>query len=82
MVVTDGRLTIDVPFEEGDTVLNALQRVIKISAPCQGRGVCGRCLIEVEQPDGSLKKELACYLQARYMIIHLPFIHTKKENDS
>ena len=75
ITVTDGIKTIQVPFSEGEMTLAALKRVMRIPSPCAGRGICGMCIIDVVQKDGSLKKELACFLEAREMTVRLPYIH-------
>ena len=72
IIATDGRNTMEIPFREGEMTLAALKRAGKIYSPCQGNGTCGRCIIEVVQPDGSYKRELACRYPAREMTVRLP----------
>lgn len=71
ITATDGVRTMQIPFREGEMTLSALQRAVKIFAPCHGNGTCGRCIIEVVQPDGSYKRELACRYPAREMTVRL-----------
>jgi len=71
ITVTDGRRSVQVPFTPGEMTLAALQRVVKINAPCHGSGMCGQCIIEVVQPDGSLKRELACFYPAQEMTVRV-----------
>ena len=74
LTITDGRRTIETQFEEGDTVLTAMKRVVKFMSPCAGKGWCGQCVVEVEREDGSLKKELACQIKARPMTVHIRLV--------
>lgn len=72
ITVTDGRNSMDIPFREGEMALAAIKRAVKLFSPCQGNGTCGRCIIEVLQPDGSYKRELACRYPAKEMTVRLP----------
>ena len=74
ITITDGRRTVLAPFYEDDTVLTAMQRVVKFMSPCGGKGWCGQCLIDVEREDGTLKRELACFLKARPMTVHIRLV--------
>ncbi len=69
ITVTDRSRYVKAPFTKGEMALSAIKRVAKIMSPCQGNGTCGMCIIEVLQPDGSLKRELGCKYPAREMTV-------------
>ncbi len=69
ITVTDRIRCVRAPFAKGEMALSAIKRAAKILSPCQGNGTCGMCIIEVLQPDGSLKRELGCKYPAREMTV-------------
>ena len=53
--------TIELPHPKGATLLEALagEPRMSISAPCGGRGRCGKCLVRVLEPQGGPKPSAA-----------------------
>ena len=52
------------PFQPGQTLLDALRQAgLPVSAPCGGRGTCGKCTVYLSTPDGE-RAVLACQTAA------------------
>ena len=65
ITVLEGKKKYDVPFEEGNTILAALQTagVQSLTAPCGGNGTCKKCAVNVS--GGSFSGTcLACLTKA------------------
>lgn len=53
------------PFQPGQTLLDALRQAgLPVSAPCGGRGTCGKCTVYLSTPDGE-RAVLACRRRRR-----------------
>ena len=76
-VVTNGRQSVSVPFEDGEMTAEALQRVLKFATPYHAHGTCGRCKINIVLPDGSRSAQLACMYPAREMVVEMSVIRLK-----
>jgi len=52
---------LEIESRPGDTLLDVLRRAgADISAPCGGKGICGKCLVTLLEPDGSRDQVYAC----------------------
>ena len=66
ITVYEGKEKHEIPFEEGNTVLDVLQQggIKSFTAPCGGKGTCKKCTVFV-QCDGFSGTCLACMVAAK-----------------
>ena len=61
LIVYEGAARHELPFREGETILEVLQKagILSITAPCGGKGSCRKCTVQVRRGD-SRETCLAC----------------------
>lgn len=66
ITVYEGKEKHEIPFEEGNTVLDVLQQggIKSFTAPCGGKGTCKKCTVFVQCDDFSGTR-LACMVAAK-----------------
>ena len=61
VLVIHGGVEEEFTAAENEILLDVLRRHdLPVSAPCGGNGTCGKCLVTLEEPDGSRDRVLAC----------------------
>jgi len=61
VLINDHSQFLEIQSRPGDTLLDVLRRAgADISAPCGGKGICGKCLVTLQEPDGSRDQVYAC----------------------
>ena len=63
VLVVQGGTQREFQAEHNEILLDVLRRNgLIVTAPCGGKGICGKCMVTLEEPDGTHDRVLACKL--------------------
>ena len=63
VLVVQGGTQREFQAEHNEILLDVLRRNgLIVTAPCGGKGICGKCMVTLEEPDGTHNRVLACKL--------------------
>lgn len=72
--------TLEITATPGENLLDVLRRAgVDISAPCGGKGICGKCLVTIVEEDGMTSRVHACKLPVLRDLRVRPDAHTRGE---